>query len=461
MNQILSLIDKINQNIEIIQWDFLKFQNYDYKNKTLVFVNILHPFNDPTSDPKIKIINPIMHIYRNIKEPKISKTSELYDTDRKSSLPSNPNAKYPSVQAIVIKDRNPIGKFKHTSSAKGVVTVLISVEGIFQDYLKHFYSQEVRYRDIREAFISHLNINVLYSISLMVRKGKYNVTIGYPGDSFDRDKLKTEFDLFYDWLSGRIRQFQNEDINKFRDRLLPSNYIKVIFRPSINTDNSDKNHVSSVNKSSTSVIRRVPNNVPSYNTNLTKNFTRPFTTKSQNSKTSSSSSNPKCNNLNNSNTVYNDLKIFLSDKPFNSETQLKLEKYFVEYGYCKSSSVISGIDTELFSFKLTKFLLPYNNILKEKITKFLSKKDLYNPSGKEKHYYYLSKILETVDVNFLLSLIFGRLLRIITNVKFHHPEENHGTNVTNDLAEDLIRNYFYKNYQNDKINKSFDYSFSE
>lgn len=47
--------------------------------------------------------------------------------------------KYNSVQAIVIKDRNPKGKFKQTPSAKGVVTVFITVDGVFQDNLQVFF----------------------------------------------------------------------------------------------------------------------------------------------------------------------------------------------------------------------------------------------------------------------------------------------------------------------------------
>ena len=51
-------------------------------------------------------------------------------------LPSNPTARYPIIQALVIKDRNPIGKFKSTPSVLGYVTIFITVEGIVQNNLK-------------------------------------------------------------------------------------------------------------------------------------------------------------------------------------------------------------------------------------------------------------------------------------------------------------------------------------
>lgn len=35
---------------------------------------------------------------------------------------------------------------------------------------------------------------------------------------------------------------------------------------------------------------------------------------------------------------------------------------------------------------------------------------------------------------------------IVTNVKFNHPHENQGVNVSNDLSEEIIRHYFYTLY---------------
>jgi hypothetical protein len=52
---------------------------------------------------------------------------------RNIHLPSDPTIRYKSIQAMVIKDRSPTGKFKFKPSAKGIVTVFITVTGILND----------------------------------------------------------------------------------------------------------------------------------------------------------------------------------------------------------------------------------------------------------------------------------------------------------------------------------------
>lgn len=65
---------------------------------------------------------------------------------RSIHLPSDPTAQYKSIQALVIKDRSPTGKFKSKPSAKGIVTVFITVTGIFNasSVLSAFYSDSLR-----------------------------------------------------------------------------------------------------------------------------------------------------------------------------------------------------------------------------------------------------------------------------------------------------------------------------
>lgn len=89
-----------------------------------------------------------------------------------------------------------------------------------------------RNTEIRLAFLSHLDINVLYTISLVVRKGKHNVTLIYTKDcGFFKDQLKKDFDKIFNWLRGKILNFLIEDINRYRDRLFETNYVKIIFKP--------------------------------------------------------------------------------------------------------------------------------------------------------------------------------------------------------------------------------------
>lgn len=89
------------------------------------------------------------------------------------------------------------------------------------------------------AFISHLDKNVLYSVTLMIIKGKHNVALRYPMDGTDRDGLKTTFDEFFIWLKGHIWKYQKEDINRYRDRLIHTDYVKIIFKPIVNSSSQD------------------------------------------------------------------------------------------------------------------------------------------------------------------------------------------------------------------------------
>jgi len=80
---------------------------------------------------------------------------------RSIHLPANPTISYKSIQALVIKDRNPIGKFKQTPSAKGIVTIFITPEGLHHNdsILAHYYDEYRRNFEMKHAFSSHLDNN--------------------------------------------------------------------------------------------------------------------------------------------------------------------------------------------------------------------------------------------------------------------------------------------------------------
>lgn len=61
---------------------------------------------------------------------------------------------YKSIQAVVIKDRSPIGKFKQKPWAKGIVAVFISTDGLFNNVsiLEAFYSEQRRKSEMFHAF---------------------------------------------------------------------------------------------------------------------------------------------------------------------------------------------------------------------------------------------------------------------------------------------------------------------
>jgi len=258
---IFNLIYGIYKNIELNQNSLYKINNYNYNQETLIFIQKNYPF----LQEKRKLINSSMNIYMDYKKPTPSKSS-LITNNSPVLLPNNPNAKYTSIQAIVIKDRNPIGKFKPTPGAKGIVTVFITVEGIFQNILQHWYGEYTRNTEIRSAFISHLDINVLYSVSLMVRKGKHNVSLVYPTGRFNRDIFVKNFDEFLSWLKSEIVNLQSVDVKRYRDRLISTDYVKIIFKPvsDINID-QDVNQPLTTNRNLSSLGQNSNNSNGSVN----------------------------------------------------------------------------------------------------------------------------------------------------------------------------------------------------
>lgn len=140
---------------------------------------------------------------------------------------------------MVIKDRNPIGIFKKVASAKGVVTIIITNDGIFQwKILQDFFGKRLWDQDIRKAFISHLDINVEYSLSIMVRKGKHNVSILRCHGCFTRDCINKKFDKFLEELRIYIGKFINKDVKKYGDKSTYIDFVQFIFRPLVVNRNS-------------------------------------------------------------------------------------------------------------------------------------------------------------------------------------------------------------------------------
>ncbi len=75
--------------------------------------------------------------------------------------------------------------------------------------------------------------------------------------------------------------------------------------------------------------------------------------------------------------LYSNIKNFIQNNPHNKESQLKLEKYLVDFSYTHYEDTnILGIDISLFNKKIFNFLLP---LLLNKIQKFRRshKKDFY------------------------------------------------------------------------------------
>lgn len=147
-----------------------------------------------------------------------------------------------------MKYRNPKGKFKQTPSAKGIVTLFITVGGIlslYSDYPQMNKSDV----DMKKSLVSRLDNNVPYSNTILARKGKHNVILTYTTneDGITRETLmlNNNLDDLITFIKYKVIKFKESENLNYRERLISTDYIKVIFKPLVNTnskDDIDNNH---------------------------------------------------------------------------------------------------------------------------------------------------------------------------------------------------------------------------
>lgn len=111
-----------------------------------------------------------------------------------------PDFKYKELgNAIVVKDRNPKGKFKVIPSAKGIITIFIGTSALLSGDYDSFVHGDKRSIEARHAFISHLDEEVYYNISIVARKGKHNITLFYKNKELycNKEEFTAKFFYFY------------------------------------------------------------------------------------------------------------------------------------------------------------------------------------------------------------------------------------------------------------------------
>jgi hypothetical protein len=151
--------------------------------------------------------------------------------------------------------------------------------------------------------------------------------------------------------------------------------------------------------------------------------------------------------------IYDELEFFLLKNPINMDTQKKLEKFLLDYSYINfnKDNVVSGINISYFNKKLLEFLLPYQASLKVKIKKLLDRNtvdsDLSVKNGLNK---YLIELFKNIDHDYVISVIFGRFLRIVTNHKLNLTDNNSALEILYDIGNDLVNQYFHCLYDSVK-----------
>ncbi len=161
--------------------------------------------------------------------------------------------------------------------------------------------------------------------------------------------------------------------------------------------------------------------------------------------------------------IFNQLSEYFINTAHNEDTQRNIEEYLLEH----SKSLFDNkrevnkqalVDYSLFSAKFIKFLDNKTNDLnllidntRNRVYKSIPK------TNKEKNLYYFNKILNIVSNTYVISIIYGRLL-LISNI--NNKLNNNELAFYLDLGRDLVNNYHYCLYTNDKNVRGIDDDFS-
>jgi len=122
----------------------------------------------------------------------------------------------------------------------------------------------------------------------------------------------------------------------------------------------------------------------------------------------------------------------------------------LDYSYIcfnEEKNIDSPINYNLISNDFTKLLKNNESTLNNYINRIRDKS--YNKipvRQKEFVQYQIHLMLKELDNDLILSIIYGRLLRIITNFNRLNTENNF-TNISTDIGRDLINNYYYCLYR--------------
>lgn len=150
---------------------------------------------------------------------------------------------------------------------------------------------------------------------------------------------------------------------------------------------------------------------------------------------------------------YSELKYFIDNNPISNESQIKIENFLLDNGIQDSSkNDIGGLFNGMYSKKTSDFLLKFKPDILKKINNFMKFKSEYeaNKSNKGNYKLILVDIIETVGKSYILTALFGRFIKILSNSRSNYSyEKNLVLDTALDLGKDLIRKYLsvkYKKY---------------
>jgi hypothetical protein len=145
---------------------------------------------------------------------------------------------------------------------------------------------------------------------------------------------------------------------------------------------------------------------------------------------------------------------YIKESPINEDTQLKIENSLYEHSYIslkdklnKSNKLV--INYNLISSKFAELLMDERIKLIDYINR--SRQLLFKKEPKRINdliEYQLGLIVKELDDDYILSVIYGRLFKIIS--KYNLSSNNIVIDIFVDIANDLIQNYFYSLYKKNK-----------
>jgi hypothetical protein len=149
--------------------------------------------------------------------------------------------------------------------------------------------------------------------------------------------------------------------------------------------------------------------------------------------------------------IYSEINFILNGNPLNHETQLKIERFLLNHGLNilnEKDNQIHGIYTGLYSKKTAKFLLKFTPDITKKIKTFLNFKNQFSNEKSSSYKLFLVDIIENTGIPFVLTILLGRFIKILSNSKLNYTgERNSVLNIAIDLSDDLMREYFKLKYQ--------------
>jgi hypothetical protein len=140
----------------------------------------------------------------------------------------------------------------------------------------------------------------------------------------------------------------------------------------------------------------------------------------------------------------------LEKSPINNDTQIQIENYLLHFTYISinNTNINPLVDYSLVSKEFGALLLSNQTKLNKILNNYKKLSFILNKRSNQKTIsrYYLSMLLKEVPNNNVISIIYGRLMRIIS----HHEKyyNNDGViDIFHDMANNIIKDYYYNLYQ--------------